>query len=132
MSGSERSRTFLVECYWPGVDEERLATAEQRARRVAAELTRGGHAVAFIGSVLVPADETVFCFFKGCEADVREASERANMPFERVLEAASDEVFDPRHSSESRSSESGVVTARCTMAASANTWQPAEKRGGGS
>ena len=39
------------------------------------------------GSILVPADETVFCLFDGVEADVRAVSEEAGMPFERVLES---------------------------------------------
>jgi len=35
----------------------------------------------------VPADETVFCFFDGQEADVRAVSEKAGVPFERILES---------------------------------------------
>lgn len=41
----------------------------------------------FLGSILVPADETVFCLFNGSEADVRAVNERAGVPFERVLES---------------------------------------------
>lgn len=78
---------YLVECYWPGVTGELARTAEVRAREVSADLRSSGREVAFLGSVVVPADETVFCFFEGCEADVRAASERARLPFERVLEA---------------------------------------------
>jgi hypothetical protein len=35
----------------------------------------------------VPADETVFCLFEGCKADVTAASKQADVPFERVLES---------------------------------------------
>ena len=85
MSGSEPSRTYLVECYWPGVDEDTLAAAVRRAQRAASELRRSGRRIDFRGSILVPTDETVFCLFDGAEEDVRAVSEQAAMPFERVL-----------------------------------------------
>jgi hypothetical protein len=85
MSGSEDSSSYLVECYWPGVDEDTLAAAVQRAQSAASELRRSGREVDFRGSILVPTDETVFCLFDGAEADVRAVSEQAEMPFERVL-----------------------------------------------
>ena len=92
MLSGDGTATYLVECYWPGVDAQRLAEGERRAREVSAELSLRGRPVSFLGSVLVPADETVFCFFAGSEADVREASERAEIPFERVLEAGSVDI----------------------------------------
>jgi hypothetical protein len=79
------AESYLVECYWPGVDEVRLAAAVERARTAASELRRSGRQVDFRGSILVPTDETVFCLFDGAEEDVRAVSERAGMPFERVL-----------------------------------------------
>jgi len=33
-------------------------------------------------------DEVVLCLFEGAEPAVREAAERAEVPFERILEAA--------------------------------------------
>ena len=87
MSAGDSSRAYLVECYWPGVNEEKLATAARRAHEAAVELGTSGRDVEFLGSILVPADETVFCLFEGAEADVRAASEQAGMPFERVLES---------------------------------------------
>jgi hypothetical protein len=47
-----------------------------------------------LSSILVPADETVFCSLRRCEADVRAASERAGVPFERVLESLRIEGHD--------------------------------------
>ena len=85
MSGSDGSRSYLVECYWPGVTEDKLATLVRRAQAVASELRHSGRRVDFLGSILVPADETVFCLFAGAEEDVRAVSERAAVPFERVL-----------------------------------------------
>jgi hypothetical protein len=87
MSGSDRTRTYLVECYWPGVSEGKVLAAVRRARSAASELRRQGGTVEFLGSILVPVDETVFCLFDGIEADVRTASVRAGVPFERVLES---------------------------------------------
>jgi len=87
MSESGEAKSYLVECYWPGVSEEKLALASQRARRAAYGLRRHGRELRFRGSILVPADETVFCLFDGVEADVRAVSEEAGMPFERVLES---------------------------------------------
>jgi Protein of unknown function (DUF4242) len=78
---------FVVECYWPGVNGGILAVATRRVCAAAADLRRAGHAVEFIGSVLVPHDETVFCLFEGPETNVRAASEQAGLPFERILES---------------------------------------------
>jgi hypothetical protein len=87
MSREDRGKSYLVECYWPGVGEDALAAPVERAREVATELGRQGRKVDFLGSILVPVDETVFCLFDGAEADVRTVCERAGIPFERVLES---------------------------------------------
>ena len=87
MSGSDEPKSYLVECYWPGVSEQKLSEAAARAQAAASQLRREGGDVEFLGSILVPADETVFCLFEGREADVTAASEQADMPFERVLES---------------------------------------------
>jgi hypothetical protein len=87
MSGSDPASSYIVECYWPGVSSETLTSAARRAREAASELRRQGGDVDFVGSILVPADETVFWLFEGREADVRAASERAGVPFERILES---------------------------------------------
>jgi hypothetical protein len=86
MHGENRTG-YLVECYWPGVSPETHAGLARRVRAAAFELSRRGRDVSFVGSILVPVDETVFCLFEGSEVDVRVASERAAVPFERVLEA---------------------------------------------
>jgi hypothetical protein len=77
---------YLVECYWPGVTEHKLSAAAHRARVSALELQRQGRILEFLGSILVPADETVFCFFHGVE-DIRSVSADAGLPFERLLES---------------------------------------------
>jgi hypothetical protein len=87
VSGSDAPKSYLVECYWPGVSAERFASAAKRVQAEAATLRRKGGTVVFRGSILVPADESVFCLFDGIEADVRAASEGAGIHFERVLES---------------------------------------------
>jgi Protein of unknown function (DUF4242) len=87
MSADGRPRGYLVECYWPGVSAGKVAAAVERAEQAAGELRSHGRSVHVLGSILVPADETVFCLFDGEEADVRAVSEKAGVPFERVLES---------------------------------------------
>ena len=79
--------SYLVESYWPGVDQEKLTATLRRLRSATSALRGGGGDVTFLGSILVPADETVFSLFEGFEADVRAASQRAGVPFDRVLES---------------------------------------------
>ena len=80
--------TYIVECFWPGVTEEKMDVAAARARWSAEELTRAGSPVRYVGSILVPVDEIVFFQFDGDSADaVRKASEQAGIPFERIVES---------------------------------------------
>ena len=87
MSADDQLRGYLVECYWPGVSAEKLAAAVERAEQAADELRSQGRSLRFLGSILVPADEIVFCLFDGEETDVRTVSQKAGLPFERILES---------------------------------------------
>jgi hypothetical protein len=69
----------------------------ERAQAAVADLCRAGRPGDLVGSILVPADETVFCLFDGSEDDVRAASSQAGVPFERVLESLR---IDGRHTKE--------------------------------
>jgi hypothetical protein len=80
-------RTYLVECYWPTVTEQQHAAAATRARTAAGEARSRGEEVEFLGSILIPVEETVFCLFTGSEDDVRTTSTHAELPFERILES---------------------------------------------
>jgi len=74
---------YLAECLWPGVTEADLADIDVRAK-AAADPSRAVH---YVGSVLVPADGVVFCFFEGPSAALVESVARsAAIPFDRVLE----------------------------------------------
>ena len=39
----------------------------------------------FVGSLLMPEDEVLLCLFAGPSAEVAHISERAGLPFERIL-----------------------------------------------
>ena len=85
---AQSGRTFLVECYLPGVAERDVAAASKRARRVAEELRSDGRDVAYLGALFVAVDEAVFHRFRAHDADlVVEASRLAGLQFERVVES---------------------------------------------
>jgi len=73
----------IAECLLPGLT---VPAAEALAQRVAAELSsRPGAEVCFLGALFMPGDEVLLCLFSGPQADVRAVSERAGLPFERIL-----------------------------------------------
>jgi hypothetical protein len=73
----------LAECLLPGLTVSR---AEELAQRVSAELAGWPDSgVSFLGSLLMPGDEVLLCVFSGAQADVQAVSERAGLPFERIL-----------------------------------------------
>ena len=73
----------IAECMLPGLT---LLTAAELTARISAELTgQPPPGVFFLGSLLMPGDEVLLCLFAGPEAEVRAVSERAGLPFERIL-----------------------------------------------
>lgn len=80
---------YLAECFWPGVKESDLRALDERARASAGEQSGDGDPVRYLGSLLMREDEVVLCRFVGSEASVRRVAERAEIPFERILEASS-------------------------------------------
>jgi hypothetical protein len=78
---------FLAEFYVPGTHDD-VAAIARRAGAAAAELTRAGTPVGFLGAIFVPGDEVCFAVF---EADsslpVAAAGARAEIPFDRIREA---------------------------------------------
>jgi hypothetical protein len=75
------SHTYLVECYWPNINDSELAKAVARARsdEQSARLTC---------SILIPLDGIAFCLFEAdSEAAALAAARRAEMPAERAVEA---------------------------------------------
>jgi len=73
----------IAECLLPGLT---LVTATELTARITAEITGPPQpGVFFLGSLLMPGDEVLLCLFAGPETEVRAVSERAGLPFERIL-----------------------------------------------
>jgi hypothetical protein len=74
---------YTAKCFWPGVTEEELRLAAARAGSEAGERPKA----VFRGAVYLPGDELVLCLFESSSrASVKQTSERAGMPCERVIE----------------------------------------------
>jgi hypothetical protein len=87
-ASASRSRTYLLECYKPGLERADVESATNRALAASAELRVEGRKVEYVGAILVPEDEVVFHVFAAeCAAAVREASIRASLEYERVVES---------------------------------------------
>ena len=81
-------RTFVVECFLPGVDD---AAVRQAADEIAAAIRRrdpGSGDLEYLGALLMAVDEVVLHSFRasGLEA-VRQVSVAAGLPFARILES---------------------------------------------
>jgi hypothetical protein len=88
MESGRLGRTFLVECYKSGLDQAEVESAAERVATASAELRAEGHGVEYVGAILVPGDEAVFHVFAAeCADTVREASLRASVQHERVVES---------------------------------------------
>jgi Nickel responsive protein SCO4226-like len=83
MTGSRSE--YLAECFWPGVEDADLHALDKRVAAIVDEAQDG---VRYLGSLLMRVDEVVLCLFEGSEAAVRRTATRAEVPFERILEAA--------------------------------------------
>ena len=93
---ADGARTFLVECYLPGVTEAQVAAADGRARAAAAALQQAGRAVEYLGATLLTDDETVFHAFRASDAGVvGEASRAAGLDFARIVESVAIRGEDP-------------------------------------
>ncbi len=74
-----------MERYWPGVGRADVATAEERLRRAAGELTRDGIPIRIVSSTWIPADEVALTLFEAVEEDdVLEVSRRGGYSFDRI------------------------------------------------
>jgi len=80
---------YLVERNLPGISMEDLAAAQKRAIQVGKELTAEGREVRYIRSTFVPGENRCMCLFEAPNPEhVREANERAQIPFTRIVAAA--------------------------------------------
>jgi hypothetical protein len=78
---------FVTESYLPGADGHAAVAA--RVRAAAAELAREGAQLRHLECIFVPEDELLMVMYEAASPElVREASHRAGIECERVLEAA--------------------------------------------
>src|SRR6476620_6268186 len=81
-------QAFLVERYWPGIDEPMARTILSDLERAARALTRDGTRVEHVVSILMPRDPVVFSLFEAAdEAAVRAVNERTEIPMDRIAAA---------------------------------------------
>ena len=83
-----RTQTFLIERYWPGVDEAIARTVVSSLEQAARAMTSEGTPVEHVGSILMPADEVVFSLIEAVdEGAARRVNERAALPLDRIAAA---------------------------------------------
>jgi hypothetical protein len=79
---------YLVERNMPGVTMDQLAAAQKRAIKSGIDLTAEGKAVRYIRSTFIPDEQKCMCLFEAPNPEnVREANERAEIPFTRIVPA---------------------------------------------
>jgi hypothetical protein len=87
--------TFLVEHYRPGLDTTELWTAVAAIRQATAT-RRERHAVRYLRSTVVPADEAFISVFEAdSEQSVRDAYASAGLSFDRISKALEDDGLSP-------------------------------------
>jgi hypothetical protein len=78
---------YLVELYLPNGSPGQVE-ASRRARASARAMTREGRRVRYVRSLFVPEDEICFLLFEAASSElVGEASRRASIEYERIVEA---------------------------------------------
>ena len=80
--------TYVVEHHLPGITPDQLAAAAGSAKRTTAAMTQEGTPIQYLRSTFIPGEEKCFCLFEGPSAEaVRTANDRAQLPYERIVEA---------------------------------------------
>jgi hypothetical protein len=74
---------YVAECFWAGVRERDLRELDRRIAGLVA-----GAPVRYLGWLHVLDDEVVLLLFEGPIAIVRRVTERAKVPFDRLLRVA--------------------------------------------
>ena len=79
---------YMVERDLPGIKMEQLAAAQKAAIEAGKELTAEGKQVRYLRSTFVPGDNKCMCLFEAPNPEnVREANERAKIPFSKIVPA---------------------------------------------
>lgn len=81
-------RSYLAECFWPGVTQAQVQKVDGNAARSADASADGEQDVRYLGSVLLAEDEVVLCFFQAHSAEAVEAvATDARIPYARIVES---------------------------------------------
>ena len=79
---------YIVERHLPNFTAEQLAAAADRAKTATGQMTTEGTPVRYLRSFFVPGEDKCFCLFEAQSPDtVRQANDRAQLPYLRVSEA---------------------------------------------
>jgi uncharacterized protein DUF4242 len=82
----------VVEFYVARADAGSVAERAKDLHRAVEQVSQQGTPVRYLRSLYVPEDETCFFLLDAPSADtVREAAQRAGLPFERIAEAQDEE-----------------------------------------
>ena len=77
---------YVAERYWPGLTLDRVESGEVELRRAAADLSREGRDVRYLGTTFIAAEEAAFALFEASDpASVEEVNRRAGQPFDRIV-----------------------------------------------
>lgn len=80
---------YLVERHLAGISPEALTAAARAARDTTVAMQSQGTRIEYLGSTYVPNGDRCLCLFDADSvAAVEEANRRADLPFERIVEAA--------------------------------------------
>lgn len=104
---AEASKTYVVECYVPGVDD---AAVRRAADQAAAEVRRftASLAIEYLGALLMAPDEVVLHAFRATDPElVARVSTAAGLRFDRVVESV--EVLPARRSDRAHPSGAGLA-----------------------
>jgi hypothetical protein len=78
-------RTFLVERYWPDIDEDRARALARSLALTAQAMTAEGVAIEHVESILMPRDRVVFSLIAAAdEASARQLTARVGAPADRI------------------------------------------------
>ena len=79
--------TYAAERYLPGISPGQVLDVARRVKRSAAQTAAAGTPVRYLQSTFLPSDETCYCLFQAPSKDaVRQANDRAQIPFDRIIE----------------------------------------------
>ncbi len=79
---------YMVERHLPGITSDQLSAAAARAKSTTAQMSEEGTPIRYLRSTFVPGEEKCYCLFDGPSAEaVEQANKRADIPYERVVEA---------------------------------------------